>query len=358
MEQLPPEVQAQLEEQKKSCIFCKIISGEMSTNKVYEDDLIVACLDINPATKGHILLMPKEHYPIMPYIPAKTFSHMFGIIPKLVKADCSALARTGAIVYVANGAAAGQQSAHFLLHLLPREKMDGIGLYSMAGKIQQNDEILKMLSHNLPLMMKNHFGRNPAEWHKGIGETPDFLSEIRSSHTLIYEDEKVLCVAAKNALVAGHLILYSKEEEKDITQLSKESGSHLFFAASFAATAIFEGMKPQATNIILKSGTMDDNPENRMSVHMLPRSFEDGLNLMWEPKQGSGLEEVAKSISGKTIFIGKEEAKQMQTIEFSKPEVIRAEPESQLKQEQQEEQNQGPLSPLDEIQRAIRRFQQ
>lgn len=355
MAELPSDLKAQLDEQKANCIFCKIISGEMATNKVYEDDLILACLDINPAVTGHTLVMPKEHYPITPIIPPKTFSHMFGLVPELVKAQLAALAKTGAILYIANGGAAGQQSQHFLFHLLPREKQDGLTLYFLTGSAdkEKQDEIVKMIAHNLPLMMRNHFGRNPAKWHKGHGETPDFLKDIKTSQRLVYEDEKVLCVSPEKPLVPGHLVLYSKEEEKDITKLSKESASHLFFTASFASTAVFEGLKAEATNIILKSGNFDDNPEQRLSVHVLPRSFEDNLKLQWEPKQGKDLKSVADKIIGSTVFIGKtEEAKTVQTIEFPQPEVIREMSEPRAKEHEQVERK--PLSPREEIERAIR----
>ena len=57
---LTPEIKAQLEEQKKQCVFCKINYGEIPGKKVFEDDKTVAFLDINPAVKGHILFMLKE----------------------------------------------------------------------------------------------------------------------------------------------------------------------------------------------------------------------------------------------------------------------------------------------------------
>lgn len=353
MADMPPDLKAQLDEQKANCIFCKIISGEMATNKVYEDDLVFACLDINPAVTGHSLVMPKEHYPITPLIPPKTFSHLFGLVPELVKAQLSALGKTGAILYVANGGAAGQQSQHFLFHLIPREKQDGLTLYFLTGSAEgeKQDELVKMIAHNLPLMMKNHFSRNPATWHKGPGETPDFLKDIRQSQKLIYEDEKVLCVSPEKPLVPGHLVVYSKEEEKDITKLSRESASHLFFTASFASTAVFEGLKAQGTTMVLKSGTFDDNPEQRLSVHVLPRSFDDGLKLQWTPMEGKDLKSVADRISGSTVFIGKkEEAKTVQTIEFPQPVVIREGSGTKAKEQKK-------LTPVEEIERAIREAQ-
>ena len=79
MVELTEEQQKQVEEQKKNCPFCQIIADKIPSKKVYEDDLVVALLDIHPAAKGHVLLLPKEHYPIAPLIPKETQQHMFKI---------------------------------------------------------------------------------------------------------------------------------------------------------------------------------------------------------------------------------------------------------------------------------------
>ena len=55
--------------QKKNCVFCQMVEGKASARKIYEDEVCLAILDIYPANPGHILLLPKEHYPIMPLIP-------------------------------------------------------------------------------------------------------------------------------------------------------------------------------------------------------------------------------------------------------------------------------------------------
>ena len=62
--------------QKKQCIFCQIISGKVQAKKVYEDEKTIAILDINPANPGHVLLLPKEHYTVMPQLPAEDIAHI------------------------------------------------------------------------------------------------------------------------------------------------------------------------------------------------------------------------------------------------------------------------------------------
>lgn len=152
---------AQMEEVKKNCPFCKIVKGEIPSKKVYEDDKILAILDINPHRKGHLLVLPKEHYPILPLVPADVCSHMFKIIKDLSVAAAKGTINKYANVFVANGAAAGQQSQHFMLHIIPNESKGGFEIGE--GKVS-NDDLEKtfgIFSNNLPIMMKNHFGRNP-----------------------------------------------------------------------------------------------------------------------------------------------------------------------------------------------------
>ena len=326
--QLTPEVKAQLAEQKKQCIFCKIISKEMESQIVFDDKLTLATLDIRPAIKGHTLFMLKEHYPIMPYIPANEFKHYFGLIPQISKAIKKAMLTTGINIFIANGGAAGQQSPHFLMHFLPREEQDGFFNFLFKRKSKLEAEKAKMISHNFPIMMNNHFGRNPAAWHKSFGEQPDFLAEVYDNSTIIYEDEKVLAVLPEKAVVPGHIEIYSKEEPREIEKLSAESSAHLFYTASFAATAVFEGLGAHGTNIILKSGTSDDNPSGQLCLHVLPRNNGDNLqSLMWEAKEPKyDLKDVGKRIKDKTWKIKEEKKQKKETPDITKPDVIKIGP--------------------------------
>lgn len=112
--------------QKQQCIFCQIISGKIPSKKIYEDERSIAILDINPATKGHILLIPKEHYSIMPQIPDNEIQHFFVVAKNLSKILLRALKVNGTNIFVANGLAAGQRSQHFMIHVIPRKEGDGI----------------------------------------------------------------------------------------------------------------------------------------------------------------------------------------------------------------------------------------
>ncbi len=111
--------------QKKQCIFCHIISGKVQSRKVYEDDHTVAVLDINPANPGHLLLLTKEHYSIMPQLPADVLEHVFVVAKNLSNALLRAIDARGSNIMVANGVAAGQKAQHFMVHIIPRKDKDG-----------------------------------------------------------------------------------------------------------------------------------------------------------------------------------------------------------------------------------------
>ncbi len=126
--------------QKKQCIFCQIIAGKIQSRRVYEDDKCIAILDINPANPGHILLLPKEHYSIMPQIPEDEVSHLFVVVKTLSNAILKALDAKGTNIIIANGIAAGQKAQHFMVHIIPRKKKDGIRFEIPQNK-QSEDEL-------------------------------------------------------------------------------------------------------------------------------------------------------------------------------------------------------------------------
>ena len=162
MVELSSEQKEALEQQKDNCPFCKIVKGEIPAKKVFENDKLIGVLDINPSTNGHILLMPKEHYPIMPLIPPETFVDLVKTSKELSGCVKSSLLSQGTTIFVANGYAAGQQSTHFMLHIIPREEGDGLDNFSIKPGELPEEEIEKVrgaLKQNISIMMRNHFQR-------------------------------------------------------------------------------------------------------------------------------------------------------------------------------------------------------
>jgi len=106
--------------QKQNCIFCQIVEHKVSAMPVYEDEKVLAVLDINPANKGHVLLMPKDHHIIMQQLDDELLGHMFVVAKKISNAILKGLRASGTNIYVANGLSAGQQAQHFVVHIIPR----------------------------------------------------------------------------------------------------------------------------------------------------------------------------------------------------------------------------------------------
>lgn len=108
------------------CIFCKISKGEIPASRVYEDDLVVAFLDIAPLSDGHCLVIPKEHYEYLDECPADTADAVISKIGPIAKAIVSATGAAGYNVLNNNGRCAGQLVGHVHFHIIPRNADDGL----------------------------------------------------------------------------------------------------------------------------------------------------------------------------------------------------------------------------------------
>jgi len=124
LKNMSPEEIAEL--QKQQCIFCQIISGKIPSKKVYEDEHCIIVMDINPGARGHCLLLPKQHFAIMPQIPEEILDHMFIVSKAMSKVLLKSMRVDGTNIFVANGAAAGQRAPHFMIHIIPRKEDDGV----------------------------------------------------------------------------------------------------------------------------------------------------------------------------------------------------------------------------------------
>lgn len=113
----------------KDCIFCKIIQGVIESSKVYEDDICMAFLDIQPVNPGHILIIPKIHREFVHELDEPTSARLFTVANKVNRAlRNSPLKCEGVNYFLADGEAAFQEVAHTHLHCFPRFKNDGFGL--------------------------------------------------------------------------------------------------------------------------------------------------------------------------------------------------------------------------------------
>ena len=110
----------------EDCIFCKIIRGEIPSARVLETDTVLAFLDINPVSKGHTLVIPKDHYATFPEVPTEVIAALGQALQKIGEAVKSQLNSAGFNILLNNDRAAGQLIDHSHFHLIPRNLGDGV----------------------------------------------------------------------------------------------------------------------------------------------------------------------------------------------------------------------------------------
>src|SRR4051812_34599432 len=107
------------------CLFCKIAAGQIPCFKVYEDEVVLAFLDIGPIVKGHTLVIPKAHHATVMEIPPAVLGAVNERIPKIAKAVLAEVGASACHVLVNNGTQAMQSVHHLHYHILPRSAGDG-----------------------------------------------------------------------------------------------------------------------------------------------------------------------------------------------------------------------------------------
>jgi histidine triad (HIT) family protein len=129
----------------ENCIFCKIANGEIPSATLYEDEDFRVILDLGPASKGHALILPKEHAANIYEIPDELASKAIILAKKMAGKMTEALACDGFNILQNNGEAAGQTVFHFHMHLIPRYQGDKVGLTWEQGTLDdaQKEEILR-----------------------------------------------------------------------------------------------------------------------------------------------------------------------------------------------------------------------
>lgn len=111
------------------CIFCKILNNEIPSFTVYEDEDFKAILDIAPATKGHVLIIPKEHSENIFELSNDKAEKLFLVAKKITTALKNILNVSNFNLIQNNGRIAGQTVNHFHLHIIPRYSLDEISLW-------------------------------------------------------------------------------------------------------------------------------------------------------------------------------------------------------------------------------------
>ena len=122
-----------------NCIFCKIIAGEIPSHTLYEDEMFKVILDVGPATKGHALILPKNHYANLYELPEEDAAQAIKLAKKMMIKMTNKLNCDGFNIVQNNGEVAGQTVFHFHMHLIPRYKNDGEILKYISGEPSQEE---------------------------------------------------------------------------------------------------------------------------------------------------------------------------------------------------------------------------
>ncbi|AFZ70541.1 HIT family hydrolase, diadenosine tetraphosphate hydrolase [Caldisphaera lagunensis DSM 15908] len=135
------------------CVFCEISKKEKPAYIIYEDDDIMTILDINPISKGHLLVIPKEHHEGIQDTPVKTLIKAWVTASAFAKIYRVNLNAPGVNVVTNSGSPAGQVIFHFHVHVIPRWDQDG---FKKSGRHQLNEkeanEVINMLSNHIDVV--------------------------------------------------------------------------------------------------------------------------------------------------------------------------------------------------------------
>lgn len=122
-----------------NCIFCKIANGEIPSTTLYEDENFRVILDLGPATRGHALLLPKNHFANLFELDDETAQKAILVAKKMAGKMKDALGADGFNLVQNNGEAAGQTVFHFHMHLIPRYENDNAGILWEPGETTPED---------------------------------------------------------------------------------------------------------------------------------------------------------------------------------------------------------------------------
>ncbi len=122
-----------------TCIFCKIANGVIPSKTIYEDEDFRVILDLGPATRGHALILPKEHSANLYELPDETASKVMVLAKKMAARMTEKLSCDGFNIVQNNGEVAGQTVMHYHLHLIPRYQDDGQKILWKPTEVSQEE---------------------------------------------------------------------------------------------------------------------------------------------------------------------------------------------------------------------------
>ncbi|GIN93183.1 protein hit [Siminovitchia terrae] len=138
-----------------NCIFCKIVNGELPSAKIFENEDILAFLDISQITKGHTLVIPKVHKTDIFEMDEETAAKLFSAVPKIAQAIKDQFGAKGINLLNNNGSFAGQEVFHYHMHLIPRyDANDGFSKQFVSHQSEYTPEDLQQMADEISSRLK------------------------------------------------------------------------------------------------------------------------------------------------------------------------------------------------------------
>lgn len=137
----------------QSCVFCAIREGKLPASKIYEDEEVLAIMDIQPINPGHVLVLPKAHYGQMKDLPASLAAKIFAVVKQVEEAlwKTDAIPCAGTNILQNNGRIAFQEVHHVHVHVIPRIAGDGLKVHLPTHKTERAelDELSEIIAEYL-----------------------------------------------------------------------------------------------------------------------------------------------------------------------------------------------------------------
>ncbi len=124
---------------EENCVFCEIVAGNIPAQKIYEDEYVLAFMNIKPVNEGHALVIPKDHFENIYSVPAELLCRLMIVAQKVSIGIKNAVSADGINIIMNNESAAGQEIFHAHIHVIPRENEDGLTHWPARSTVEATD---------------------------------------------------------------------------------------------------------------------------------------------------------------------------------------------------------------------------
>lgn len=321
---------------KDDCIFCKLANGDIPTRKIYEDDNFVVFMDMSPATKGHSLVVPKDHYANLFEMPAELAGEAMKVAQKVAAKMTDALQADGFNIVQNNGEVAGQTVFHFHMHLIPRYKEDNKAVLFWNPQSASAEELDEVKATILKQESDARIMRTIC-----VSEITQNIKEmcIEANHFLTPDMKKALQHAVNTEKSnLGQIVLGQLQENLDIAGqemipicqdtgmavIFMEIGQDVHFEGGSLAEAIHEGVRQGYTegylrksvvkDPLIRENTKDNTPAiihynivpgDKVKITVAPKGFgSENMSRVFMLKPADGIEGVKNAVLSAVLDAG------------------------------------------------------